>query len=63
MNTIAILPHLIMKLLQTQNIKRNNVRTTTTAGAASAAAATNANNIPNDTTPIMDVITESDIKN
>jgi len=25
MNTIAILPHLIMKLLQTQNVKRNNV--------------------------------------
>jgi hypothetical protein len=25
MNTIAILPHLIMRLLQTQNVKRNNV--------------------------------------
>jgi hypothetical protein len=68
MNTIAILPHLIMKLLQTQNIKRNNVRTTTTASAAASAAAaaattTNANNIPNDTTPIMDVSPEIDIKN
>jgi hypothetical protein len=27
MNTVAILPQLVMKLLQTQNIKRNNVAT------------------------------------
>jgi hypothetical protein len=26
MNAVAILPHLVMKLLQTQNIKRNNIR-------------------------------------
>jgi hypothetical protein len=26
MNTVAILPQLVMKLLQTQNIKRNNVK-------------------------------------
>ena len=25
MNTVAILPQLVMKLLQTQNVKRNNV--------------------------------------
>ena len=30
MNTVAILPHLIMKLLQTQNVKRNTIATLST---------------------------------
>ena len=42
MNTVAILPQLVMKLLQTQNVKRNNVATVAAKAAnASLSSATN----------------------
>jgi hypothetical protein len=37
MNTVAILPHLVMRLLQTQNVKRNTVATHQATGAGANA--------------------------
>ena len=36
MNTVAILPQLVMRLLQSQNVKRNNLATLNTAASAKA---------------------------
>jgi hypothetical protein len=45
MNTVAIMPQLVMKLLQTQNVKRNNVATVASKASISSASLSTASPI------------------
>ena len=61
MNTVAILPQLIMKLLQTQNVKRNSVATVKANNTVvSSSSISNNTDTPSDTTPTSTDTTYTD---